>query len=503
MFSKVIKIIAIVLVVAVLATICVGVVLDESNLSTVKLVKVSDLNVPATADTEEAFGLFFYNEDGTYTNCYTHSMSELNYDNTKPIIIFVHGIQVNEGYNYNEVIPNSKGWLDAGYNVAEFFWSQFSDDSPFLGQDKVWGTDNMRLFYEDEDGNRVEDCTDLLNYSITEAFIAYYVDFLQRADFQGREIYLTGLSMGSNICYAACNYLLTLEEADKIPTSYLPDRVTFFDAYLDNMGNDEYVNWLDDTVGANGTVGRAYETVQMLIDKGIAVTYVQSSLVGLVCTLGDGEKDLFEKMTALTTYMEFNSDFAGLNMSEQHVSGKNWYFRMIDEETPYDQADTSVSEYAVSPFMPTAYTYARMGTTYTMASNTTEMIFDDDYQSSDVENPKIAGFAYFDANDNGVNDDRINNRIDGVSVSLYNSNDELVETTTTTNGGYYEFDISADNVGSSYYIKVDIENTDYTVGKEDDGSYEGMGNGLLSTGKSATVTLDSAISLKIINIGLK
>lgn len=501
---KILKAIAVILIIAILGAMCVSIILEENKYININLVKVSNIHLPDKVDKDNLFGFFFYNEDGTYSNSYYTDISKLNYDKNKPMIIFIHGVQIEVGYKGNETVVNAKDWLDAGYNVVEFLWSQFADGDPFSTQDRVWGiNESMGFCYEGENSKSVYESKDIPNYGMAEIFVAYYADFMKKADFCGSEIHLTGLSMGANACIAVSNYLLTLEKAGKIPASYLPDRVTLFDAYLDNISENGFmVNWLNQPIGKNGTVGRAVETVEMLRDRGIAVSYIASSPVGFVNDLGDGEKGLFEKMTAMTAYMEFSAAFAGFDLAAQHIAGKNWYYRMIDQNVIYDSKDISAQEYAISPFIPISYTYARMGSIYTMSSNFTETIFSDDKVTSDVANPKIAGFAFFDANINGINDDRISNRIGNVKVALYDNKHNLIDTQNTSYGGYYQFNLKNEDIGKSFYIAVDLTNTSYAPSKIDTGSYECMGNGIKEDGKSEVFNINSVITLNIINIGL-
>ena len=126
--------------------------------------------------------------------------------------------------------------------------------------------------------------------------------------------------------------------------------------------------------------------------------------------------------------------------------------------------------------------------------------YDDDVQfSTNVEKPVIAGFAFNDVNGNGINDDRLFNRVQGIKVELYDGNTKIAET-VTTEGGYYEFVIDGSYSGKNYRIKA-ILNNGMSFGKSSDGGY--MNNGVGGDGYSEVINLNNKIDLKIVNIGIK
>ncbi len=471
----------------------------------VELVKVEDIHIPENVDDEKLFGLFFYNSDGTY-NRSTEAKENINFDPNKPTVIFFHGVQLDLGYHDNEVMVNAGGWVDAGYNAASFFWSQMSDLFPNVCVDSVWSREYIPFKYE-KDGVAVEETTDMLNYSLAECFVAYYVDFMTQYDYNGSFINLQGLSLGGNMLTAVNSYLLTLEKHGLIGTELLPDRVTYFDTYLSSSYSDIFVPWLNDVIGENGTTKMSYLVAKELRSRGVAVEYVASSMVSSLSEINsNGDKDMFKNFTNETVLLNFDSSFTGVfNQSVKHTAGKNWYHNIVEEGHFYDYSAENpqdIPAFAPSPAMPISYAYARIGTIYGMESNLSEYSYEDDRMfSENVTSAKIAGFAFRDKNNNGINDDRLYNRIDGVTVELYEQSGTLLYTTQTSNGGFYQFDLSEDALGKSCYVQIKAP-AGFTVGKYDTGSMLMMGNGINSNLKSNTFTLTDILDLKIINIGL-
>ena len=122
----------------------------------------------------------------------------------------------------------------------------------------------------------------------------------------------------------------------------------------------------------------------------------------------------------------------------------------------------------------------------------------DNQVSTNITKPKIAGFAFNDKNDNGKNDDRVNNRVDGVTIELYDGNNKIAET-KTEHGGYYEFEVTNFS-GKNYKVKAILPDG-MTLGKTSNGDY--MNNGIKANGESDTFSFRDKVEIKIVNIGIK
>lgn len=500
-FKKVIQTIIIVAIIALLVVVLVTACVPNQKKSDVELVKLADIEIPAKLDQDNLFGLFFFDENGVPTPV-KDGVDKVCYDKNKPTIIFIHGMQMNYGYHRYDPIANADGIVKAGYNFGVFFWSQLADcGMPGVGKKKIWGRTCGNFFYADENDNRVEEAEDVLKYATSEVFVAYYLDFMEKAGCDGSSVTITGHSLGANTLFAVTSYMTTLYKEGLITKEFLPDRFTYLDAYMDALVDEEtYVPWLHRTIGEEGVIGLAKEAVTAAREIGIATEYVKScQLISFLSDLpiyGGVEgtsKSLFDKML----YLDFNTDFT--TFEGEHCASMNYILRSVGEITVKDASDPNGSALAFNLNTPISYSYARNGVIYRMESNKTEFdFFDDVFYSENISCAKIAGFAFNDANDNGVNDDRVKNRVGGVTVKLYDEGGNFIAETTTTDGGYYEFNLKASDVGKSFTVRAELKSGKF--GKIGSGGY--MSNGVNAQGVSAKLRINSAVDLKIVNIGI-
>jgi len=465
-------------------------ILDVLSVETVEAAKPKNVY-------DKAFGLHFYSNATTYKRS-TESLSEINFDPNKPTVIHVHGVQFNAvtanrniylDNEYNELFVNAQGWLDAGWNVGSFFWTQFSNDMPNDCENKWWSRNMGTYTYSDENKKRAFS-DDVMTYALAEVFAAYYLGFLEKANFNGPQILLMGHSAGANGMYSVSNYLATLANNGKITKDYLPDRVVFHDAYLQNAPNENVIPWLNRPAGKNGSLGMAIETYQKLYDLGIANEYIKSStFVSAAYLFVEGAEIFLDDMTAKTRFLDMNVN--------EHTASPAWFMLYLNT----DFIDTTSGGYGVGVNVPLPYIYATRYIKYQQSERVQienrDVKSDGGAQYSDIQEAKIAGFAFNDANGNGINDDRIKNRVDGIKVKLLSGNAVIAET-VTKNGGYYEFVIGASNLGKALTVQVELSSTDFFVAKAVVGD---NGNAIKANQKSDAVILNSK-QIEIINIGL-
>ncbi len=477
-----------------------------SGKSKVELVKLSDIHIPENLDTDRLFGLFFFDEDGTAVPT-KNGVDKVNYDPNKPTIIFVHGMQMGYGYNSYDPFVNPEGVVAEGYNFGVFIWSQLADcDLPGIGKKRIWGRNSGEFYYQDkETGERKFEQTDILTYSTAEVFVAYYLDFMEQVGCNASSITFSGHSLGANTMYAVTSYMTTLYREGLITKEFLPDRITYLDAYMDALKDEEtYVAWKDMTMPEGGVIEMAKQAVDEARKLGISTEYVKSSnFVSYLCdnmslVYGGGPgtcRSLFEKML----YLDYDASYQSLDPA-RHTECIIWIFNVIDREI-FDSNVEGDTDFAFNFNTPVSYSYARVGAIYEMKKNKTRFNFDDDvYFTTNVETAKIAGFAFRDVNDNGINDDRLMNRVEGVKVALYDG-DTLVEEVTTTEGGYYEFNLKSSDVGKEFTVKVTLDGNQTFAKYANDSDHIYMCNDVKDG--TATVEIGSDYELKIINIGIK
>lgn len=473
-----------------------------ASVEIIKLVKPEDIYIPKNMKSSN-FGLFFYNPDGTRVST---TENNVPFDPTKPVVIFSHGLSLGFGIETPEEFVNYEGWLNAGYNVGVFMWSQISDDDPYICEKKVWGGVDNRFAYNDENMKRTIETEDVTNYSMAEIFVAYYIDFMSKQNFTGREIHFEGLSLGAQLTMANCSYLLALNEAGLIGKEFLPDRVTLFDAFFTNRSYENIrVPWLKRSIGKDGTVALALETAKQLKKKGIAMEYIASSIVNITTAIGEGDKGNILRLYDETAFLDYSSDWYSIfEQDKKHIIGRRWYNGMIDYPIPMDDAISG--QFAISPKVPTSYIFARMGEKYDMAENLTFDPTDDIYFSTGIIVPTVAGFVFEDRNENGNYDERLNARLSGITVELYlKSNDSLIGTAVTGEGGAYLMPIEPIYItagANEFYVKVKASDGYGITTSKGTADFLMMANDIGLNYKSDAFTIDNTGELKIINVGL-
>ncbi|NCA66817.1 MAG: hypothetical protein EOM87_01990 [Clostridia bacterium] len=458
-------------------------------------ISMEDIYIPPSMDLQK-LGLFFASNSGWVR----YDSENVPFDSQKPIIIFAHGMGT------GSFGPYRAKWLAAGYNVGCFMWSQFSDDSPFIGQSKVWGIYNGKMRWSKNSGGYEKN--DVPSHSVAEIYAACYNDFMSQHDFCGSEIRLYGHSLGAQLTVALSSYFMSAVETGKMNPEYLPDRVSLLDPYLSNDIDAIYVTWLDKTLEDCGSVKATLDTVIRLKNKGIAVELVRSSPWVEIAALAykSGEDGYNEALKDEVAHLSIDTGFLpskyGMidGIAACHEVGEDWYSGSIDKGLWTDNAANASGGYGISSVTPTSYTYARMGSKYELDINESEKDYSDDIQRSvNINSAKIAGFVFLDKNSNGIMDDRLCNRLSNVTVTLYEKGKKKPVTTYTTGtSGYYEF---LTEVGKNYYIKVSpVKNYAFSQITDADSLY--MSNNIGSDGISAIFTPANSASLIIVNAGI-
>jgi len=472
----------------------------------------------------------------------TNSAAISHFDPQKPTYIFIHGMQNDGGAIGDERCSYMTPFLTAGYNVLLFRWSQLSDEEyPWNVEGKIWGT-NKNVFREGTslygmrwrkaltqipDLDFVED--DVPNASVAEIFGAYYLDFFTRFDYQGSSIEFGGHSMGGQVAFAAASFLLTKEQEGLVNPAYLPDKVTLFDPYITQFYDGAYCAWLQKYVSTyvsdkdgkpvyfvenkrkyTSSIDLMADIAKALKDRGIATQIIPAE-TGYVYLLAMIYDDVaYKKLCDNTVTIRYRSDWVENRVDDFnafHMAGRNWYIHSILDSLYPDDAMNNSTDVSPSAITQLDYVYARIGTSYIMQENKTENDFTDDAFSSDnVENAKIAGFAFLDANDNGLYDERLQARMAGVKVELYmvdGRKNKLIATRITDESGYYSFDIARINANGfdKFFIRV-IAPSGYEIG-ERRRIDNVMGNDIRQIDSfSETVTFAHYKNLKTVNIGL-
>lgn len=428
-------------------------------------VSLSSIHIPEGMK-DESIGLFFMSRVGDgvkYTKATTDEVKDI-YDPKKPLVIFIHGMQKDDGHKGNESFMWGAPFIDAGFNTAVFYWSQLSDAvAPNVLEEALWGTDGRYgVSWRKADGTR--EVNDVPDVSIAEIFAAYYLDFMNEYGFSGNEIRFMGHSMGGPLTTAAVSYLMTKEKEKMIPAAYLPDRVTLFDPYFSQGIYGVTVSWLNVKMNAPlyddaGNIVRkdtshiefAAEVAKTMAKRGISLEVIPS-VTGIVPfmavqTRGREGIDAFYSQSAL---LQFRTDWVVdpfiTDFNASHSAGRSWYADSLFMPVYKDHAMANTEEQIISATTPLSYLMGRRGVMYEMDKNYTLDGGDDRIYSTNIDAPYVGGFCFFDYDKNGAYNERLQARAAGVKVELYlksGAEDRLIGSAVTDGTGYYKIKVPA------------------------------------------------------------
>ena len=533
-FGIVVKVVIIALLVALLSIVAaLAVGCDEQPAAfKAKLYTAEELELPEKLNQESLFGLFFYDEDGVHYTRSTEDMSKVNFDPNKPTAIFIHGMQ-SSGWKKFDEIYNPSGWLAAGYNFGVFLWSQVADCGlPSKGKGRIWyGNSNFAYSATDANGKayRAEETVDKLKYPTAMIFGAYYFDFMNRVgDYKGSSISIIGHSLGANTNIAIGSYFLTLYDQGTITKQYMPDRFVYLDAYMDAMTETKtIVPWLNEPIGEGGVIQKGVEVAKKAHALGISVEYLKSfTMVSLLCDdpMYGGTPGTCQKFFDELTFIDMLDEPTG-GFEKNHVDSMRIYLKSMSADQnvvgDYSVDDSKFPEcrdeelgwnvyskedvvnnglIAWSCTTPISVTYARCGSSYEMPNMTPEE------QASNVEYPVVAGFVFEDKNDNGIYDDRLQSRLAGVTVALYDGETKIAESTTDV-AGAYRFELTGDYTGKTYTVKATLP-SGKTFAKQATGVSDILvktysTNNVNAQGASESFSFVDKVQIKIVNVGLK
>lgn len=278
-----------------------------------------------TADLD--YGFYFHGKDGRVEKAMPGKDNRF-YDPSKPTVIYIHGWQPGTSEdNFGKENPyfvNSKyidrqdtaqSWIDAGYNVALYYWPQWADEGEVKdAQAKLYKANNDRknMRYKTRNGykefNNGMTVTDLIIEDFIEVFGSY----------QGNDIRIVGHSLGNQLATTLAYRISEAYYDGLVSYNAVPKRLVLLDAFW-GKGTEECVDgrWV-------GEVCREY--VKKLIQRhNIAIEQYKSSAVGGV--IADENLDM-RKMTA---FFRIWPDFIGIiGQDHQHKYSYYWYAKSIE-----------------------------------------------------------------------------------------------------------------------------------------------------------------------------
>lgn len=288
-------------------------------------------------------------------------------DPTKPTIIFAHGLKMNEGYQERDLFSlwfmtndqfDSKNYdpyeledqyyqtyINLGYNVGQFYWSQLSDDAIDCDK-KIWSSTSeygMRYFVNDGAGHRVQGDSSL---NPTKSVAMIFGDAIREAlgDDYALDLHLVGHSMGGQLVLATGEYLAVETDKGTFGKHLLPSQVTLVDPYFGFSYVAEGTSLSIDHLGGKVVQGEKYtaefcaDAMETLARHDVAIDAYgggQAIYRGYTIAMA-GEDDRIAELTQRLTRncaWTFLESLANKFGAQSHCMIIDYYFSTLYEET--------------------------------------------------------------------------------------------------------------------------------------------------------------------------
>ena len=422
---------------------------------------ITDYTVGADFDIDTVRFAFYSPATG-----WVEDVNAAPFDESKPTVIHSHG-QGDDDYMFT---PDTL--YNEGYNVMSFLWGTLSDDLDVLRiETRIWQLIENYVDYANNANIKDEagfDCT------VPELFAARYCDFFALHPNYNMPIRLTGHSYGGQLTFALATYFTKLFMTNRLPARLLPDRYTLLDPYFDNYDQEFDCKWLGVKIPYSSVGIALYSLEHYLMPNNVAIEMLRTSdLVELGCIMSMGDEaapDYFTQMKPQFRVVELgNKDDLRNQFSVFDGSGflhtvANDFYFSPNAKAMYADADgidifgraNSASLVLATRGMRFNFdidaedykryenvTIARVPHYYTQKKNAA-------FDNLTV----VSGLVAADANGNGIYDEQAAERLNGVLVSLTDSESGATQTMMTTSG-YYRFEVKR---GATYTLRVSANN---------------------------------------------
>ncbi|WP_224249070.1 hypothetical protein [Hyalangium gracile] len=312
-------------------------VLSEDELATLQSAVVAQGGSAKPYDCNSLdYGLYWYGKNNTSKKAYTDGRDISGYySKTKPTVIYVHGWQkgtvkdnlvagTNTSNGREEFfwdvgnVNVANAWVDAGYNVGIFHWTQLADDddvlpTPIGPEAKIW-TNNFATTANDY-RLRWRKCDGTFNTAsqapapARQLFYTAYKAALSK--YAGPEIRIVGHSLGNQM---ALGMTRLAYDDTSLAASRKPKRVALLDPYWSRLPIKPYFN-------NRYTTEAIREHVSFLKSKGVVFEWTKTSGVN---DLGGDANDAMIPLIGRTTY--FPDFLEWTDVAGRHVAAPKLYF---------------------------------------------------------------------------------------------------------------------------------------------------------------------------------
>ncbi len=289
------------------------------------------------------YGLYWYGKN-SFNQKAVAGVANPYYSPTKPTVIYVHGWQqgsIAVGGRENFWWPagninTAHAWIDAGWNIGIFHWTQFADEPgggvgnaiPYYAEAKIWsGTYvdtapdpdvavNMRW----RTCNGAFSTAGMPNVSAAQLFYNAYTSAL--SGYSGPEIRLVGHSLGNQLVVRTARMVSDNIDAGRINSRLLPTRVALVDPYWSNGAKTYLGNrWVGELIREHVTHLRNNRNMAFEWSK-------TSNVLDLGGDQNDALINLISRTEIVPTFIA-NTDQAG-----RHNAAPKLYFQSFASPAP-------------------------------------------------------------------------------------------------------------------------------------------------------------------------
>lgn len=282
------------------------------------------------------------------------------YDNTKPTVIFVHGILIDGGrygnnsfhlppsmqdvadlneddYDAEGSVLLTKFWLEEGWNVLIFNYNRFADAEVVLVEDRIYSGNDGISYHLPEAGDEFSD-NDASNYSIGQFFAAEYLRTTQDLGMSAdKEIRISCHSMGGIVTVNGTRILCALAEDGQIAANLLPGRVALIDTYVGWVAGQEVafdtITWSGESMEGRSKSSYYLDYIKHISQKGIALELYLMEYGSVPLASFDGV--ILEVMDYVATVVYNPSMYKGMDyVSNGHNAVMEWYMSSIRYDAP-------------------------------------------------------------------------------------------------------------------------------------------------------------------------
>ncbi|MCX6110916.1 MAG: hypothetical protein NTZ90_15080 [Proteobacteria bacterium] len=301
--------------------------------TTAALASPQVLNAPEHFDCSQLdYGIYWYGKGNVAQKAVPGTPNRF-FDVHKPTVIYAHGWQSNsyqsrtrENFAFdNPDIGRSQHledtWIDAGWNVGIFYWTQFADEYFVQNAEyKMWTpVSNVGMRWRTCDGSYRTAGSP--SNSIADLYFQSYVQAMR--GYQGDNIRLIGHSLGSQLALRLADLVAEGVAQDILPKALLPKRVTQLDPW-----------WSGSFSSAPGIGAMVAVITQRLKNQGMIFEMFKSSDI-LALPGGDlnpAVTQLIGETKVIPGYIK--NPFPTEEVGSRHVAAPKLYFLSLASSPP-------------------------------------------------------------------------------------------------------------------------------------------------------------------------